>query len=329
MAVLITGGAGYIGGHVVSLLRERGDDVVVVDDLSTGIAERIDGVTLVTLDLAAEGSEEKLAKVMEERRIDAVVHFAGRKQVGESVERPTWYWTQNVGGLLTVVRAMESTGCRRIVFSSSASVYGVSDAELLAETAPTSALSPYGRTKMVGEQILDDAAAAGTLDPMSLRYFNAAGAASPLLGDTFVQNLIPMVFERLDAGESPRIFGDDYPTEDGTCVRDYVHVLDLARAHLLALDHLAGAGERRAAGAPPSPTVVNVGTGVGSSVREVLAEVRAVTGDPVEAEVTARRPGDPPRAVADVTLARDLLGFTAELGLHEMVDSAWKAWRAR
>ncbi|MGO1739070.1 MAG: UDP-glucose 4-epimerase GalE [Actinomycetaceae bacterium] len=329
MTVLVTGGAGYIGGHVVAALRERGDDVVVVDDLSTGIPERIHGVTLVTLDLAAEGSEEKLAKVMEERSVDAVIHFAGRKQVGESVERPTWYWTQNVGGLLTVVRAMETTGCRRIVFSSSASVYGISDAELLAESAPTRALSPYGRTKLVGEQILDDAAAAGTLDPMSLRYFNAAGAAAPLLGDTFVQNLIPMVLERLDSGERPRIFGDDYDTPDGTCVRDYIHVVDLARAHLLAIDHLAGAEERRAAGAAPTPTVVNVGTGVGSSVREVLAEVREVTGDRTEPEVTERRPGDPPRSVADVTLARDLLGFTAELGLHEMVESAWTAWQAR
>ncbi|MGC5616629.1 UDP-glucose 4-epimerase GalE [Georgenia sp. Z1491] len=329
MAVLITGGAGYIGGHVVAQLRERGEEVLVVDDLSTGVAERIDGVTLVTLDLAADGSEELLAKVMAERTIDAVVHFAGRKQVGESVERPTWYWTQNVGGLLTVVRAMESSGCRRIVFSSSASVYGISEDDLLTETAPTQALSPYGRTKLVGEQILDDAAAAGTLDPMSLRYFNAAGAAGPLLGDTAVQNLIPMVLERLDAGEPPRIFGDDYPTPDGTCVRDYVHVVDLARAHLLALDHLVGADERRAAGEPASPTVVNVGTGVGSSVREVLAAVRAVTGDETQPVVVPRRPGDPPRSVADVTLARELLGFTAELGLVDMVDSAWKAWRSR
>jgi UDP-glucose 4-epimerase len=205
-------------------------------------------------------------------------------------------------------------------------VYGEVDGDVLAESLPLGPVSPYARTKRAGEEILDDAAAAGTITPISLRYFNAAGAGSDLLGDTFVQNLIPMVFERLDAGSRPRIFGDDYPTDDGTCVRDYVHVVDLARAHLLAVDHLRLVDE---AGIVGTPRAINVGTGRGSSVKEVLDEVRAVTGDETAPVVVDRRPGDPARSVADVTLARNVLGFTAELGLHEMVESAWRAWRAR
>jgi UDP-glucose 4-epimerase len=205
-------------------------------------------------------------------------------------------------------------------------VYGEVDGDVLAESLPLGPVSPYARTKRAGEEILDDAAAAGTITPISLRYFNAAGAGSDLLGDTFVQNLIPMVFERLDAGSRPRIFGDDYPTDDGTCVRDYVHVVDLARAHLLAVDHLRLVDE---AGIVGTPRAINVGTGRGSSVKEVLDEVRAVTGDETAPVAAAPRPGDPARSVADVTLARNVLGFTAELGLHEMVESAWRAWRAR
>jgi UDP-glucose 4-epimerase len=326
MTVLVTGGAGYIGGHVVAELVARGEDVVVVDDLSTGNAERVAGTTLVELDLASDGAPDALARVIGERGVTDVIHFAGRKQVGQSAEHPVWYWTQNVGSLLAVLTAMESAGCRRIVFSSSASVYGEVDGDVLAESLPLGPVSPYARTKRAGEEILDDAAAAGTITPISLRYFNAAGAGSDLLGDTFVQNLIPMVFERLDAGSRPRIFGDDYPTDDGTCVRDYVHVVDLARAHLLAVDHLRLVDE---AGIVGTPRAINVGTGRGSSVKEVLDEVRAVTGDETAPVVVDRRPGDPARSVADVTLARNVLGFTAELGLHEMVESAWRAWRAR
>ncbi|MGO1561769.1 UDP-glucose 4-epimerase [Actinomycetales bacterium JB111] len=326
MTVLVTGGAGYIGGHVVAELVARGEDVVVVDDLSTGNAERVAGTTLVELDLASDGAPDALERVLRQRGVTDVIHFAGRKQVGESAERPVWYWAQNVGSLLAVLTAMENAGCRRIVFSSSASVYGEVDGDVLAESLPLAPVSPYARTKRAGEEILDDAAAAGTVTPVSLRYFNAAGAGSDLLGDTFVQNLIPMVFERLDAGSRPRIFGDDYPTDDGTCVRDYVHVVDLARAHLLAVDHLRLVDE---AGIVGTPRAINVGTGRGSSVKEVLDEVRAVTGDETAPVVVDRRPGDPARSVADVTLARNVLGFTAELGLHEMVESAWRAWRAR
>ncbi|UOE44506.1 UDP-glucose 4-epimerase GalE [Agromyces larvae] len=314
MSILVTGGAGYIGSHVVRLLLERGDEVVVVDDLSSGIPARLDGVPLVELDLSDTGRRTDLVDVLRAHEVSAVVHFAAKKQVAESVARPAWYYEQNVGGLAGLLLALEEADVRDIVFSSSAAVYGATPSVLLDESTPTVPINPYGATKLVGEQMLAAAAATGAVRATSLRYFNVAGAGWPELADTAVLNLVPMVFERLDAGEGPRIFGDDYPTADGTCIRDYVHVLDLARAHLAALDTVRD-GHR----------VFNVGTGTGSSVREMIDAILEVSGSTIEPVVEPRRAGDPAEVVADPRLIARELGWRSEFGLRDIVESAWAA----
>ncbi len=317
MRTLITGGAGYIGSHVVRLLRDRGDTVVVVDDLSTGFAERVGGTRLVRLDLASDTAPAILEAVLREEQVDAVLHFAARKQVHESVKRPAWYYAQNVGSLANLLLAMESAGVSELVFSSSAAVYGAVEGDAVAESAPTHPVNPYGRTKLIGEQLIDDAATGSGLSAVSLRYFNVGGAGWPDLADRAILNLVPMVFERIDAGLPPVIFGDDYPTVDGTCVRDYVHVLDLADAHVEALDHLAGGGRGH--------QVFNIGTGEGTSVRAMIDEILAVAGSDLVPEVRERRQGDPASVVASPALIAEKLGWRAERGLDEIVRSAWDA----
>ncbi|MGH3497125.1 MAG: UDP-glucose 4-epimerase GalE [Nocardioidaceae bacterium] len=320
MTVLVTGGAGYIGAHVVRLLRERDDSVVVVDDLSTGSAERIGDTPLVRLDLAAADARERLASTMREHAVEAVIHIAAKKQVGESAQRPAWYYAQNVGGNASLLQAMEDVGVGRLMFSSSAATYGLPDiaGSLIGEDAPPHPISPYGETKLACEWMNRDAGAAWGLASVNLRYFNVAGAGWPDLGDPGVLNLIPIVLDQLTRGEQPKVFGDDYDTPDGTCIRDYVHVLDLAQAHLTALDYL-GRTDR-------AYDTFNVGTGRGASVTEVLDQIRATTGKEVDPVVVARRPGDPARLVADVARLRDTLGWTARHDLSETVESAWGAW---
>ena len=320
MSIMVTGGAGYIGAHVVRLLQERGEEVVVVDDLSTGRADRIGDATLVELDVAGGDAQQLLEDVMREREVTGVIHFAARKQVGESVARPAWYYQQNVTGLANVVAAMESTGADRLIFSSSAAVYGMPDVEVVTEDTEPRPINPYGETKLVGEWLIADAARACGLRSASLRYFNVAGAGWPELGDPAVLNLVPMVLDRLERGERPKIFGDDYPTPDGTCIRDYIHVLDLAHAHLAALDHLDDAAD--------GATVLNVGTGRGASVREVVDELGRVSGLDVTPDVEPRRAGDPPRLVASAERIGEVLGWRASNGLPEIIESAWEAWQA-
>ena len=317
MGVLVTGGAGYIGAHVVRLLAARGSRVVVVDDLSTGVAERIPGIPIERVGLEDTSSVDRFATVMRENEVSAVVHFAARKRVDESVSRPAWYFQQNVGGLANLLLAMEQAGVNDLVFSSSAAVYGETTGSAIPETAPALPVNPYGESKLIGEQLIADAVRAGGLRAVSLRYFNVAGAGAPDLGDTAVLNLIPMVFERLDRGESPRIFGDDYATPDGTCVRDFVHVADLADAHLVALDAL-GAGA-------PGHRVFNVGTGRGTSVREMVEAIVRVAGLDLVPEVRPRRIGDVPIVVADPAAITAALGWRATRGVDEMVESAWAA----
>ena len=236
MTILVTGGAGYIGAHVVRLLQERGEKVVVVDDLSTGRADRVGDAVLVEVDVASPEAVDVLTRAMTEHDVRAVVHFAARKQVGESVERPAWYYQQNVGGFTNLVTAMQAAGVDRLVFSSSAATYGMPSVSLVEEKLHAEPINPYGETKLVGEWLGRAASRAWGLRFVALRYFNVAGAGWPDLGDPAVLNLVPMVLDRLERGERPKIFGDDYPTPDGTCIRDYIHVLDLAQAHLAALE---------------------------------------------------------------------------------------------
>ncbi|WP_121746991.1 UDP-glucose 4-epimerase GalE [Streptomyces sp. E2N166] len=319
MSWLVTGGAGYIGAHVVRALADGGERVVVYDDLSTGSTDRVPGgVPLVVgsvLDRAA------LEDAIRDHAVTGVVHIAAKKQVGESVERPLHYYRENVTGLATLLEAMTSTGVGRLVFSSSAAVYGMPDVDLVTEDTPCLPMSPYGETKLIGEWLINAAARAHGIRAASLRYFNVAGAAAPELADSGVFNLIPMVFERLEAGDAPRVFGDDYATPDGTCVRDYIHVEDIASAHLAAARRLTDAPEG-------TSLTLNIGRGEGSSVREMVDRILKVTGrQDVAPHVTERRPGDPARVVASADRAHGELGWSARHDLDDMIDSAWQGWR--
>ncbi|MEU8588146.1 UDP-glucose 4-epimerase GalE [Streptomyces sp. NPDC048664] len=319
MSWLVTGGAGYIGAHVVRAMVEGGESVVVYDDLSTGDAARVPSGVPLIVGSVLDGP--LLEQALRDHAVTGVVHIAAKKQVGESVERPLHYYRENVTGLQTLLEAMEAAGVGRIVFSSSAAVYGMPDVDLVTEDTPCEPMSPYGETKLVGEWLIAAAARAHGVRGASLRYFNVAGAAAPELADTGVFNLIPMVFERLEAGEAPRIFGDDYSTPDGTCVRDYIHVQDIASAHLAAARRLAEAPEGTA-------LTLNIGRGEGSSVQQMVDRILKVTGNEQSApEVTDRRPGDPARVVASADRIRGELGWSARHDLDEMIESAWQGWR--
>ncbi|MEU7427619.1 UDP-glucose 4-epimerase GalE [Streptomyces sp. NPDC040750] len=320
MTWLITGGAGYIGAHVARAMAGAGESVVALDDLSAAVPARLPaGIPLV------EGSTldgGRLKRVLAEYGVTGVVHLAARKQVAESVAQPIRYYRENVGGLGTLLDAVAEAGVSRLVFSSSAAVYGNPDVELITEDTPCAPVNPYGETKLAGEWLVRAAGRAHGISTVCLRYFNVAGAAAPELADTGVFNIVPMVFDRLTRDEAPRIFGDDYPTPDGTCVRDYIHVADLAEAHLAA-------ARRLAAGDLSGDLTLNIGRGEGVSVRELIEVVGEVTGDRRAPVVEGRRPGDAPRAVASAERAAEELGWRARRGVREMVDSAWQGWRAR
>lgn len=322
MRVLVTGGAGFLGSHVVRLLGDRGDQVVVVDDFSDGIASRVGEVETHRIDLANVDQLPQLERAL--AGVDAVVHFAAKKSVDESMRRPAWYVQQNLGGLANLLLAMERVGTPRLVFSSTASLYASSDA-LVREDDTANPASPYGLTKLVGEQVIAAQAAASPDDrplrAISLRYFNVVGAGWPDLADTSRANLVPMVFERLARGEAPEIFGDDYATPDGTCVRDYIHVLDVADAHLAAIDALGAA-------APPH-RVYNVGTGHGTSVRTMIETIGETVGIPARPLVRPRRAGDAASVVAAVDRIDAELGWRASRSVGDAIESAWRAHRDR
>jgi UDP-glucose 4-epimerase len=311
---LVTGGAGYIGAHVVKALRDRGESVVVIDDLTTGAASRVGDAPLV---VGSVLDGELVRRTLSDHDVAGIVHIAAKKQVGESVERPLYYYRENVGGLISLLEAATECGVGSFVFSSSSSTYGMPDVDLVTEETRGEPMSPYGETKLVGEWISRAVAAATGMRLISLRYFNVAGCAAPELADPGVFNLIPLALRALTAGEAPQIFGADYPTPDGTCIRDYVHVADVADAHVAALTHLNNGG---------GSATYNVGRGEGSSVREVLAMVADVTGLRTEPVVRPRRPGDPARIVASADRIRADLGWSSRYTLREIVESAWNAW---
>ena len=318
MTWLVTGGAGYIGAHVVRALVHDGAEVVVLDDLSTGNGSRVDPAAAFV-----EGSvldRGLVRRVLREHGVTGLVHIAAKKQVGESMADPLLYYRENVEGLIALLDSCRDKGVGEVVFSSSAATYGLPDVELVDEDTPGVPLSPYGESKLIGEWVLRHCERAYGMRAMNLRYFNVAGTASPQLGDVGVFNLIPMVFERLEAGERPRVFGGDYSTPDGTCVRDYVHVADIADAHLAAARALRSGADG---------ATYNIGRGEGSSVLDVLRVVGEVTGRDTTPDVVARRPGDPARIVAAVDRIRDGLAFTASRDLTDMVSSAWAGWQLR
>ncbi|MET3983773.1 UDP-glucose 4-epimerase GalE [Streptomyces sp. PvR034] len=322
MTFLITGGAGYIGAHVVRAMLLAGERVVVLDDLSTGNADRVpEGVPLV---IGSVLDRLVLDETFQQYDITGVVHLAGKKQVGESVEKPLYYYHENVQGLTVLLEAVAAAGIRNVLFSSSASVYGMPDVDLVTEETPCAPLSPYGETKLAGEWLVRAAGKAHGISTACLRYFNVAGAATPELADTGVYNLVPMVFERYDAGEGARIFGDDYATPDGTCIRDYIHVEDLAEAHLAAARKLA----EWAARGEYQDLTVNIGRGEGVSVREMVELLNENTGHDIAPVVTPRRPGDPAKVVASAERIAAELGWKARRDVREMITSAWAGWEA-
>lgn len=426
---MITGGAGYIGAHVVREMVAAGREVVVLDDLSTGRAQRLPaGVPLVVGSTTQRGA---VRGALAEHHITAVMHFAARKQVGESVMRPLYYWEQNIGGMQVLLEEMVSAGISQMVFSSSAAVYGQPSfpsgmrdnpaRRRIEEDTPCQPINPYGATKLAGEWMLDATAAAHGWVALSLRYFNVAGSATPDLGDPAVANLIPLVLQALSDGRLPKVYGDDYPTPDGSCIRDYIHVADLAAAHVAAARlveasaagqplvhdsmtleaarraaeamqsaaaHMPGASKvvgastnvmesavgrlrgtvasaaelaasaaeaaamrnpvpnmpggavaaqigsivQRVSGSTTEPPLrghvpVNIGTGQGYSVLEVIDALRRTVGRDFAVEVVDRRAGDPPALVASADRAKRLLGWRARLTLRDMTDSAYAAWQ--
>jgi UDP-glucose 4-epimerase len=315
MRILVTGGAGYIGSHMVKLLAERGDEVTVLDDLSTGHADAVRGGRFVQGDIADSNSARKL---LEQNRIEAVIHFAACSLVGESVADPLKYYARNVSGTASLLKAMREAGVEKIVFSSTAAVYGNPQRQPIDEDHPKEPLNPYGSTKLAIERMLAECNVAFGLRAASLRYFNAAGAdAAAGLGERHnpETHLIPLVLRAAAKGTAVSVFGNDYPTRDGTCVRDYIHVLDLCDAHVRALDWL----EKNA-----RYDAFNLGNGDGATVLEVIEAARRVSGKPIRINNAARRAGDPVSLVANAAKARRVLGWKPQRAeIETIVRDAW------
>ncbi len=329
MRILVTGGAGYIGSVSVERLLAAGHDAVVLDDLSTGHRDAVPGGAALVDGTYAD--EDGVANLLERERIDAILHVAARSLVGESVREPARYYRENVAGGIELLEAARRVGVRRLVFSSTAAVYGVPETTPISEHAPLRPISPYGETKRAFEGALAAYATAYGLRSVSLRYFNAAGATA-LNGEVHEPetHLIPNVLSAAEGRGELTVFGADYPTPDGTCVRDYIHVADLADAHLAAIEATA-ADDARTAGTDGGATalVCNLGGGRGFSVHELLDAAERVVGRAIPRRIGQRRPGDPPVLVASRERAERVLGWRPARGtLEEMIASAWE-WRTR
>jgi UDP-glucose 4-epimerase len=321
MRVLVTGGAGYVGSVSVERLVDAGHEVVVLDDLTTGHRESVPSA--VSLEVGSYGDAGEMERLLERARVDAILHCAARSLVGESIRDPARYYRDNVAGGIVLLEAARQAGIGRIVFSSTAAVYGVPEATPIPEDAPLRPINTYGETKRTFEGALRFYGDAYGLRSVSLRYFNVAGATerSGELHDPET-HLIPNVLRAAETGEPITLFGDDYPTPDGTCIRDYIHVADLADAHLAALEATAPDDPRT-----DSALVCNLGIGAGFSVRQVVDAAAAVVGRPIPETMGPRRAGDPPVLVASADRAHAVLGWTAARPtLEEMIGSAW-AWR--
>jgi UDP-glucose 4-epimerase len=311
MKVLVTGGAGYIGAHISDLLQTNGFAVRIFDDFSNGLDRRTTGFT----DIYRGDITDRAAVLEATEGVDAVIHLAAKKAVGESVSNPLKYYTNNVGGTMNLLAAMSLKKVKKIVFSSSAAVYSPSEKSAIEEADPTEPLSPYGATKLLSEQLISKVGQAEDFSTISLRYFNVVGSKNIEYGDNSKDNLVPKVFAAYKDGKSPEIYGADYPTKDGTCIRDYIHVQDLAEAHLVALKQLDKKVDE----------IYNVGSGTGYSVKEMMAQLEKSMQVSLNPVTVARRAGDSPKLIAAISKIERDLGWRPKATLPEMIDSAWAA----
>ena len=318
MSVLICGGAGYIGSHNVRAFRQHGDDVIVVDSLETGHRASVpEDVKFYEGDIR---NSETLARIFTENEIESVIHFCAYSLVGESVDKPLKYFDNNVGGMITLLEAMRKFDVKRIIFSSTAATYGEPKRVPILETDPTEPTNPYGESKRIMEKMMNWVSQRYDIRYVSLRYFNVAGAwHDGSIGEDHrcETHLIPLILQvPMGRREFITVYGNDYPTDDGTCIRDYIHVEDLAKAHILALEYLRNGGESN---------IFNLGSGDGYSVMEMIKAARKVTGHPIPAKVGQRRAGDPARLVADSTKARKILKWQPEITkMEDIIATAWK-----
>jgi UDP-glucose-4-epimerase GalE len=315
--ILVTGGAGYIGSHTAYFLQQHGHSVLVVDNLSRGYRDAVPkDVVLYLMDIQ---ETDKLARLIADERVEAVIHFAAFMSVGESTQVPELYFANNVGGSLSLLEAMLRVGVKHIVFSSTAASYGIPNRVPITEDQPSAPINPYGESKVMVEKILHWLDRYRDMRSISLRYFNACGAEPGAgLGERHdpETHLIPLILRAIQTGSPVTLFGDDYPTPDGTCIRDYIHVSDLAEAHIVAVEHLLDGGKS---------DVFNVGTGSGHSVKEVVTAVERVTGKRVPHKIGPRREGDPPSLVADPRKLQSMLGWHAKRrDLDRIIADAWK-----
>ena len=315
--VLVTGGAGYIGAHVAAELLKSGYSIRIYDDFSNGLHRRVDGKFRDIVDGDMLDRVKLLAAL---DGIDAVIHLAAKKSVEESVKDPLKYYENNVGGTLNLLGAMAAKGVKQLVYSSSAAVYSPNDKEAVVEDDPTAPLSPYGASKLLAEQLISSVGSAEQISNISLRYFNVVGSNIAEFGDNSKDNLVPKVFLALKNGKRPQIYGSNYPTPDGTCIRDYIHVQDLALAHLAALNKVESGYISQ---------VYNVGSGKGYSVKEMMDQISKSLGRDINPELSQARAGDSPKLIASIDKIKEQLGWSPMASLEEMIDSAWQAEVAR